>query len=94
MMPRMGDTSTATLFGQGLELLLYGMGTVVLFLTLLVFATQRMSALIQRFFPEPESHAAAPRGTQSSPDAQPSPEVLAVITAALHQHRNRRPPEQ
>ena len=40
---------------QGLELMLYGMGTVVVFLALLVVATTGMSRLIGRYFPEPEA---------------------------------------
>ena len=39
------------LIGQGLELMLYGMGTVVVFLTLLVFTTSGMSLLVRRFIP-------------------------------------------
>ena len=34
------------LIGQGIELMLFGMGTVVVFLTLLVFITSAMSALL------------------------------------------------
>jgi len=95
MMRRMGETMTPTLFAQGLELLLYGMGTVVVFLTLLVFATQGMSALILRFFPEATAAAASLTRSAGKPgEAEPSPEVIAVIAAALHKHRNRRPPEQ
>ena len=39
---------------QGVELMLYGMGTVVIFLALLILATTAMSQLVERFFPEPE----------------------------------------
>ena len=38
---------------QGVELMLYGMGTVVLFLAALVLVTTGMSGFITRFFPEP-----------------------------------------
>ncbi len=64
----------------GLELLLVGMGTVFLFLTLLVLATSGMSALAQRLVP------AAP--VEEAGDG-PSAEELAAISAALHQHRRR-----
>ncbi len=57
----------------GVELMLVGMSTVFVFLTLLVVATTGMSAAIQRFLPA---------------DAA-SPEELAAITAAVHQHRQR-----
>ncbi|WOJ94605.1 OadG family protein [Congregibacter variabilis] len=80
---------SANLLSQGLELLVYGMGTVVVFLTLLVFATRLMSLFIQRFFPEPL--LATPRRSARPPQASsaPSPELLAAIAAAVHQHRGR-----
>ncbi len=40
------------LIEQGVSLLIYGMGTVFVFLTLLVFATKAMSHLVHKFSPE------------------------------------------
>lgn len=87
------------LFSQGLELLVYGMGTVVVFLTLLVFATRLMSAVIQRFLPQAlvlaptpklkPTGAAAPSAQAPPAPATPSPELLAAIASAVHQHRRR-----
>lgn len=72
---------------QGVELMLYGMGTVVVFLSLLVVITTFMSAIVQRYFAEPES---VPVGSiVPAGDSTPEPEVVAAITAAIHQHRNR-----
>jgi len=75
---------------QGIELMLYGMGTVVLFLALLVVAIVTMSRLVARYFPEQESSAAAAlqklRG-RSQPQAVDDPNLVAVISAAIHQHR-------
>ncbi len=76
---------------QGVELMLYGMGTVVLFLGLLVLATTAMSRLLSRYFPE-----AAPAPVQTSPRAVvasaqgPDADVVAAISAAVHRHRSRR----
>ncbi len=42
----------ALLISQGLDLLLYGMGTVFTFLTLLVGITSAMSALVNRIAPD------------------------------------------
>lgn len=66
------------LFEQGLELMLAGMGTVFVFLTLLVFATTAMSALVQRFQPAP---ALEPDGV--------SEEEVAAISAAIARHRSK-----
>ena len=74
-----------TLINQGLELMLFGMGTVIVFLSVLVLATMLMSALVQRFLPE-EVAAAETSGKNIAVDTA----LLAVITAALHQHRKTR----
>ncbi len=80
------------LLAQGLELMLYGMGFVLFFLVLLVLATSLMSVLTLRFFPgEPVQ---PPSGVSPAPDDaeqhdQVPPRVLAVIRAAIEQHRRR-----
>ncbi|MEM8500071.1 MAG: OadG family protein [Pseudomonadota bacterium] len=68
-----------TLISQGVNLLLYGMGVVFVFLSLLVLVTGAMSALVQRF---------APQANNSDPQSIDRRHV-AAITAALHRHRNR-----
>lgn len=71
--------SEPTLVSQGVNLLLYGMGVVFVFLSLLVLATGVMSALVQRFAPNVD-------------DAEPQAldrRHIAAITAALHKHRDR-----
>ncbi len=70
------------LVSQGIELTLFGMGTVVVFLTLLVFVTSGMSAFVGRYFPTPPPPAVPVN--RPGPDAR----VLAVISAAIHQHRH------
>ena len=75
-----------TIVDQGLELMLFGMSTVVLFLTLLVIMTVGMSRFINRFFPEAEIEAAA---ASSRPREQlADQELIAVISAAIHRHRS------
>ncbi|MCO7224199.1 OadG family protein [Pleionea sp. CnH1-48] len=68
---------------EGLTLMLIGMGTVFVFLALLVVTLTLTSNLILKFWPEAEatdSHDTA---------ASDNGEVIAAITAAIHQHRNR-----
>ncbi|MFT6958691.1 MAG: oxaloacetate decarboxylase gamma subunit [Halieaceae bacterium] len=75
-----------TIVHQGLELMLFGMSTVILFLTLLVMMTMTMSRFITRFFPEEPLEVAA---ASNKPSAQLSDrELVAVISAALHRHRS------
>lgn len=78
-----------SLMGQGLDLMFYGMGTVVIFLALLVVSTLAMSWFIQRYFPE----APAPKSSPMQPDAgsgYPDAKTMAIIKAAIEQYRRHR----
>ena len=68
------------LVSEGLTLALYGMGTVFVFLTLLVLATMMMSWLVA-----PKETAAV----VALPIDLAGDRKIAAITAAIHQHRNR-----
>lgn len=76
-----------TLLEQGVEIMLFGMGTVIAFLTLLVITMVLMSRLLETFYP------AATQATQPASVPTPSGEqlesgdLLAVIMAAVHRHR-------
>ncbi len=82
-----------TLMQQGLELLLFGMGTVFFFLTLLVIVTSAMSQLVLRYAPAPVvQERRSP--VVSSPEAIPTTiaddtQLVAVISAAIQQYRSR-----
>ena len=75
------------LMAESVDLLLYGVGVVFLFLILLVAATSVMSVLINRFFPEvlSEPEPGSP-GNPAPVDAL----TLKIIQAALDKHRHRR----
>ena len=68
-----------SLLNQGLTLMLAGMGTVFVFLSLLVAAMTAMSKVAGRFEP-----AAAP-----SASSGPSEEEVAAISVAIKMHRKR-----
>ncbi len=73
---------------QGLDLMLYGMGSVLVFLTILVVVTVLMSALMTRLFPEPEVEMPE-RSTTEGGAAVVDDKLVAVIKAALEQHRKK-----
>ena len=73
-----------TLIEQGISLMLYGMGTVFVFLTILVFATSLMSKLAARFSPQVN----AEQTPLAQPDSgMPSASILQAIKQALLEHR-------
>jgi len=71
------------LVASGVQLMLVGMGTVFVFLTLLVFAVRVMSQLLGRI--EPRQESASQRGSiQAVPPAH-----VAAIVGALEQHKSK-----
>ena len=84
-----------TLIDQGVSLMIYGMGTVFVFLTILVFATGLMSKLVNKYAPTKVETAAVGKansgamvaGPSNSATEQPSPQVLEAIKQAISQHR-------
>ena len=72
---------SASLMSEGIELMLLGLGTVFVFLTLLVIITTGMSSLVQKYLPEPVPV------TSSNSNKLDQNTLLAVISAAIHQHR-------
>ena len=85
-----------SLIDQGLTLMLYGMGTVFVFLTILVFATSAMSKIVHAFTPaEAPIEASNTSGAvpqASAPQAvtaQASPQIIEAIKLAIAAHRGR-----
>lgn len=75
------------LIEQGFSLMLYGMGVVFIFLTLLIFATLGMSQVIQRWFPQTEAPEKPLR--KKSSKTVVAPLTIKIIQAAIEQHRSR-----
>jgi oxaloacetate decarboxylase gamma subunit len=76
-----------TLVSQGMDLLVFGLGGVFVFLAVLVISTLIMSWAVMRFFPEAPVLAEVP----VVPSTQPvSASTLAVIQAAIREHRENR----
>lgn len=74
------------MMSSGIDLMLLGMGIVFAFLALLIVMVNFMTFIIQRFFPEePVTIVTPPSATTSHTDAG----VIAAISAAVHQYRNK-----
>lgn len=84
------NESIFSLLVQGFELMIIGMGIVFAFLALLVFVVNWMSGVLQKFFPEVPVVAHQPRSVSPVKSAMNDQQVVSVISAAIHQHRNKR----
>lgn len=74
-----------SLFAEGINLLILGVGFVASFLTLLVGATMLLSSIAQKFVVIPV--AAAPKPAQpAQPDQTDQTELICAISAAIHHH--------
>lgn len=76
------------LLSQGIELMVFGMGSVFVFLTLLVFSTIIMSKLVNKFAPEPEPVAASKPAMGSTTQGADAT-LLAVLSQAVKEHKQR-----
>lgn len=78
----------ATLLDQALDLLIFGMGTVFVFLALLVVAVNLMSRFMETYFPDAiVTDAPAPKSKPGNDTVDAT--TLAVIQAAIRQHRDK-----
>ena len=75
-----------SLLQQGVDITLYGMGIVFLFLSLLVICTILMSKIVARYLPEPLPTLAV----SSAPSEEFDPKLFAIIQAAIQEHRTRK----
>ena len=65
---------------EGFKFMGLGMGTVFLFLITMIVSMNIMSAVIHRFFPEPQPSATPPAQKDNK-------KIIAAITAAITHHR-------
>lgn len=79
-------TNIGSLLVDAAALMVTGMGVVFIFLTILIFLVRLMSTLVPQEVPQP---IAASKGVnnQANNTATVSPQIVAAISAALHQHR-------
>ena len=74
----------SSLFLEGVNLMVLGMGFVATFLIMLVGATTAMSKVAQKFVVPVE-----PKASRKQPQAQgkDNATLVAVLTAAIHHHK-------
>lgn len=68
--------------------MVFGMGFVIVFLTLLVFATSIMSKLASKYFPESPPQPATAKTVSTPTATNNQDEIVAVISAAVHKYRS------
>lgn len=82
--------TNAELFGEGVNLMIAGMGFVMFFLFVLIYAIAFMSKIINQYFPEPLPATPAPKPQAAISPAQDDLERLRpVIVAAIAHHRRK-----
>lgn len=82
------DAGTAPLIVSGLKLMFIGMGIVFFFLMLLVGVIEQTHRIMHRLEP-PHSAPGPSAGAAGGASAVEDGELVAVITAAIHQYEQR-----
>ena len=77
-----GNLMETNLVLEGFKFMGLGMGTVFVFLAIMIVCMNIMSTIIHKFFPEPQIQA-----TPSSAPKNDSKKIVAAITAAIKHHR-------
>lgn len=77
-----------TLIDQGLDLMLFGMGSVFSFLLLLVLATRLMSLLVNRWLPEELVAENVANASAGAPPSTIDPKIVKAIQIAIDRHRD------
>ena len=78
--------NSGSLISDGINLMFLGMGTVFVFLALLVVVTSIMSTLVQKYGPVQPAGLRHPGAAGQLDEAT----LFAVISAAIHAHRSKR----
>ncbi|WP_303662803.1 OadG family protein [Sulfuricurvum kujiense] len=76
------------MFFESVKIMFLGMGTVFLFLTIMVYVTKLMSKLILRYFPEaPKVHASVSAPKAPVQQTNENAKIAAILGALQHHHQ-------
>ncbi|MGA9046949.1 OadG family protein [Sulfuricurvum sp.] len=76
------------MFLESIKIMLLGMGTVYLFLTIMIYMTKLMSKLILRYFPEaPKVHAPVSAPKAPVQKTNENAKIAAILGALQHHHQ-------
>ena len=78
-----GNCMETNLVLEGVKFMVLGMGTVFVFLIIMIACMNIMSSVINKFFPEPQPSA----GASSAGAQNDKKKIVAAITAAIAHHR-------
>jgi len=81
-----GNLMETNLVIEGLKFMGLGMGTVFVFLAIMIFCMNIMSYIVHKFFPEPQVSITPSNGSNTT-TTQDKKKIVAAITAAIKHHR-------
>lgn len=77
------------MFFESIKIMMLGMGTVFLFLTIMVYMTKFMSKIILHYFPEApkKTPVPAPKAAAPSQKTNENAKIAAILGALQHHHQ-------
>lgn len=87
MVPLMTNAELVSQLGEGFILLVLGMGTVFVFLTILIFATKAMSKIVAKIAPEKAPAPVKRSAPKAAAAGAQDSEVAAAIAAAYARNK-------
>ena len=82
------NMQVSNLLFEGANLMLLGMGSVFVFLTILVLAMSAVAYLVRTFFKDDTRESLSPQLVTPRPAAE-GDEIIAVIAAAINRYRSK-----
>ncbi len=77
----------ANLVAEGVKFMFLGMGTVFLFLVIMIIAMTLQAKIIQRFFPEP-NQGSVPAAPAQNAQQKKNNKVAAIVAAIIEDKKN------